>query len=109
MGKTKSDSTKEFEQEILKRQIKSVMMEVMDSILNEKLKDMIGPAVAESIGKIHNFPLTVKQFSALTGWETPRIYKMCQRGKLPHKKKGSKIIINLKDVNCQLLSLEHSE
>ena len=109
MGRGKSKSTRELEQEILKMQIKSEMIEEMDDIINDKLKDMIGPAVAESIGKIHNFPLTVKQFSSLTGWKDSKIYKMCQRGQIPHTKEGSKIYINLKDVNYQLLSLEWPE
>ena len=105
MGKNKSESTQEFERRILKMQIKDEVIEEMDDIIAERLNKLIGPAVAESLGSIMDFPLTVKQMAALTGRTEANIYKMCQRGQIPYTKAGTQIHINLKDVNIQLLAL----
>lgn len=109
MGIQKSESTKDFERQILKMQIKDEMTEELGDIISEKLKEMIGPAVAHELGSILDFPLTVKQLASLTGRKESNIYKMCQRGQIPYTKVGSQIHINLKDVNNQLLRLHRPQ
>ena len=109
MGIHKSESTQEFERKILKMQIKDEVIEEMDDIISEKLKELVGPAVADTLGSILDFPLTVKQLASLTGRTEANIYKMCQRNQIPYTKVGSQIHINLKDVNNQLLSLHRPE
>ena len=109
MGANKNESTQEFERKILKMQIKEEMIDEMDDIIAEKLKNLVGPAVAETLGSILDFPLTVKQLASLTGRTEANIYKMCQRKQIPYTKVGSQIHINLKDVNNQLLCLHRPE
>ena len=113
MGMNKSESTQDFERRILKMQIKDEVVEEvveeMDGLITERLKELIGPAVAEQLGSILDFPLTVKQLASLTGRTEANIYKMCQRKQIPYTKVGSQIHINLKDVNNQLLRLYDPE
>lgn len=109
MGIHKSESTRDFERRILKMQIKDEIIEEMDDIISERLKDLVGPAVADTLGNILDFPLTVRQMASLTGRTEANIYKMCQRNQIPYTKIGSQIHINLKDVNNQLLGLHRSE
>ncbi len=106
MGLEKSESTRDLEKRILKMEIKEEVIEDMDDIISDKLKELIGPAVAETLGSILDFPLTVKQLASLTGRKEANIYKMCQRGQIPYTKVGTKIHINLKDVSNQLLYLQ---
>lgn len=105
MGRDKSESTQEFERRILKMQIKDEVIDEMDDIIAERLKKLIGPAVAESLGSILDFPLTVKQLATMTGRTEANIYKMCQRKQIPFTKVGTQIHINLKDVSIQLLDV----
>ena len=109
MGREKSESTREFENRILKMQIKDEVIEEMDDIIAERLRSLVGPAVAESLGSILDFPLTVKQLAKLTGRTESNIYKMCQRGQIPYTKAGTQIHINLKDVNMHLLEIHNPE
>ena len=109
MEHEKSVNMREFERKILKMQIKEEMMDEMEDIISDRVKQMIGPAVAESLGAILDFPLTVKQFASLSGRTESNIYKMCQRGQLPYTKVGSQIHINLKDVNYYLLCLHRAD
>jgi len=105
MGYNRSNAGRELERKILKLQLKDEMLEEMDCIIAERLKGLVGPAVAETLGSILDFPLTVKQMASLTGRTEACIYKLCQRNQIPYTKVGSKIYINLKDVNNQLLGL----
>lgn len=105
MGWEKTESTQEIERRILKMQIKDEVIDEMEDIIAESLKKLIGPAVAESLGSILDFPLTVKQMASLTGRTEANIYKMCQRKQIPFTKVGSQIHINLKDVSIQLLDV----
>lgn len=113
MGMNKSESTQEFERRILKMQIKDEikdeMTEELKEMISDRLQELIGPAVAEHLGSILDFPLTVKQLASLTGRTEANIYKMCQRKQIPYTKVGSQIHINLKDVNNQLLRLHRPE
>ena len=94
-----------LEKKILKLQIKNEMVQE----LYKRIKVLVGPFVAESIGTILNFPLNVKQIASLSGKTEASIYKMCQRGQIPHTKVGTRIYINLKDVNNQLLRVQAPE
>ena len=109
MGMQRSESAKELEHRILKMQIKEEVIEEMDDIIAEKLRNIVGPVVAEKLGEILDFPLTVKQLASLTGRTEANIYKMCQRKQIPFTKVGTQIHINLKDVNNQLLRLQYSD
>ena len=103
MGQNKSERREAIEKKLLKIQIKNEMVEELDDLIYDKIKVMIGPFVAESLGSILDFPLNVKQIASLTGKSEASIYKMCQRGHIPHIKRGARIYINLKDVNEELL------
>lgn len=109
MGQHKSESTLELERRILKMQIKEEVIDEMEDIISEKMKGLIRPAVAEELGSILDFPLTVRQMASLTGRTEANIYKMCQRKQIPYTKSGNQIHINLKDVNNQLLHLHRAE
>lgn len=109
MGQQQSESSKEFERRILKMQVKEEVIEEVEGIISEKVKEMIGPAVADTLGTILDFPLTVKQLASMTGRTQANIYKMCQRGQIPYTKVGTQIHINIKDVNDQLLCLKRRE
>jgi len=98
-----------LDKKILKLQIKSEMVQELDNIIEERVKVIVGPFVAESIGNILDFPLNVKQIASLSGKTEASIYKMCQRGQIPYTKTGTRIYINLKDVNHQLLGLHTPE
>ena len=106
MGIPKKDCTLDIERRILKIQIKEELMEELDDIILEKLKEVIGPIVAEKLGSLFNFPLTIKQVAALTGRTENNIYKMCQRHQIPYTKSRGQVHINLKDINRHLLDLE---
>ena len=108
MGAPKKESTREIERRILKIQIKEELLEELDDILLEKLKELIGPVVAEKLGILFDFPLTIKQVASLTGRTENNIYKMCQRNLIPFTKTKGTIHINLKDINRHLLDLEWS-
>lgn len=103
MGQNKSEKREAIEKKLLKIQIKNEMVEELDDLIYDKIKVMIGPFVAESLGSILDFPLNVKQISSLTGKSEASIYKKCQRGQIPHIKRGTRIYINLRDVNEELL------
>ena len=79
MGMNKSESTQEFERRILKMQIKDEikdeMTEELKEMISDRLQELIGPAVAEHLGSILDFPLTVKQLASLTGRTEANIYK----------------------------------
>lgn len=90
-------------------QIKEEVIDEMEDIISEKMKGLIRPAVAEELGSILDFPLTVRQMASLTGRTEANIYKMCQRKQIPYTKSGNQIHINLKDVNNQLLHLHRAE
>ena len=109
MGQQQSESSKEFERRILKMQVKEEVIEEVEGIISEKVKELIGPAVADTLGTILDFPLTVKQLASMTGRTQANIYKMCQRGQIPYTKVGTQIHINIKDVNDQLLCLKRRE
>lgn len=109
MGQQQSESSKEFERRILKMQVKEEVIEEVEVIISEKVKELIGPAVADTLGTILDFPLTVKQLASMTGRTQANIYKMCQRGQIPYTKVGTQIHINIKDVNDQLLCLKRRE
>ena len=109
MGQLKSESARELEHRILKMQIKEEVIEEMDDIIAEKVQSILGQAVAQKLGTILDFPLTVSQLAALTGRSKANIYKMCQRKQIPFTKSGTQIHINLKDVNYQLLRLQCSD
>lgn len=109
MGQQHSESSKEFERRILKMQVKEEVIEEVEGIISEKVKELIGPAVADTLGTILDFPLTVKQLASMTGRTQANIYKMCQRGQIPYTKVGTQIHINIKDVNDQLLCLHRRE
>lgn len=109
MGQQQSESSKEFERRILKMQVKEEVIEEVEGIISEKVKELIGPAVADTLGTILDFPLTVKQLASMTGRTQANIYKMCQRGQIPYTKVGTQIHINIKDVNDQLLCLKRCE
>ncbi len=109
MGQEKNQSKLDVERLILKSIVKEEVVEEIEDIITEKLKVLIGPAVAESLGSILDFPLTVKQMASLTGRTEANIYKMCQRNQIPYTKVGSQIHINLRDVNDQLLCLKRTE
>lgn len=106
MSKEKEDSRQEFDQQILKLQIKEELKDELGDIVYDKLQELIGPAVAEHLGNYLDFPLTVRQMAKLTGRTEANIYKMCQRDQIPYTKVGTQIHINLKDVNAQLLSVK---
>ena len=109
MGQQQSESSKEFERRSLKMQVKEEVIEEVEGIISEKVKELIGPAVADTLGTILDFPLTVKQLASMTGRTQANIYKMCQRGQIPYTKVGTQIHINIKDVNDQLLCLKRRE
>lgn len=109
MGQQRSEERMALEKKILKLQIKNEMVQELDSIIYKRIKVLVGPFVAESIGAILNFPLNVKQIASLSGKTEASIYKMCQRGQIPHTKVGTRIYINLKDVNNQLLRVQAPE
>lgn len=109
MGQQQSESSKEFERRILKMQVKEEVIEEVEGIISEKVKELVGPAVADTLGTILDFPLTVKQLASMTGRTQANIYKMCQRGQIPYTKVGTQIHINIKDVNDQLLCLKRRE
>lgn len=81
----------------------------MSNLIADKLRELVGPVVTESIENILDFPLTVKQMAKLTGRSEENIYKMCQRKQIPYTKYGKLIHINLKDVNDQLLFIKKHE
>jgi len=93
----------EYEKNLLKLEIKDEIHEELVDLISETMKGLIGPAVSERIGALLEYPLTVRQMASLAGRSEACIYKMCQRGQIPFSKVGSKIYINLKDVNGQLL------
>lgn len=105
MGQNKSEERMALEKKILKLQIKNEMIQELDSIIDKRVRVLIGPFVAETLGNILDFPLNVKQIASLSGKSEASIYKKCQRGQIPHTKVGTRIYINLKDVNHQLLGL----
>lgn len=109
MGANKQESTRDFERRILKMEVKESVVEDLEEIIDEKLSVKVGPLVAEKLGLILNFPLTVKQLSEITGRTEGNIYKMCQRGQIPCTKVGRQLHINLKDLNIQLLRLDRQE
>lgn len=102
----KSETRIETERQILKLQLKEEMKNELGEIIAEKLEELIGPAVADWLGNILDFPLTVKQLAKMTGRTESNIYKMCQRAQIPFTKSGKHIHINLRDVNDQLLCLK---
>lgn len=101
----KSKQTIEIEQALLKLQLKDEIMDELDDVIRDRIKEIAGPTVLMIIGDILDFPLSVLQIAKLMGKTESGVYKMCQRGKLPHKRVGSKIYINLKDINQQLLEI----
>ena len=109
MGAPKKENTREIERRLLKQQIKEELLEDLDDIILEKMQVIIGPVVAEKLGILFNFPLTIKQVASITGRTENNIYKMCQRNQIPFTKTGGQIHINLKDINRHLLDLEWSE
>lgn len=109
MGKDNKESAQDFERKILKMQIRDEVIEELDDIIVEKLKELVGPAIAETMGAFMDIPVTVKQLASLMGRTTDNVYKMLQRNQIPYTKVGSQIHINLKDVKNQLLCLKRQE
>ena len=99
----------EYDRQILKSQIKEELRDEMRKLIIDKLRELVGPVVSESIGNLLDFPLTVKQMARLTGRTEQNIYKMCQRDQIPYTKAGKQIHINLRDVNDQLLFIRKHE
>lgn len=77
--------------------------------LESYFEDMILAVMTRQIGKILDFPLTVKQVASLTGRSKHNIYKMCQRDKLPYTKVGKTVLISLRDITSVLYTELDSE
>jgi len=92
----------------LKREIKEQVIEEITPIIYERIKEVIGPSVAEGLQSFMDFPLTVRQVASMTGRTPDSVYKMCRRCKIPFTKLGSYIHISLKDLN-NLLQKEREE
>ena len=73
--------------------------DIKQANFEEYLEDKILEILSRHLGKILNFPLSVKQVAELTGKTEHNIYKMCERGILPHTKVGRSTFINLRHLS----------
>lgn len=99
-----------FDKSALKEEIKEELIEEWKDEVKDVVKDsldkLVGPIVAEKLGNLFDFPLTVNQLATLSGRKKNTIYKMCERNQIPYTRVGKFIHINIKDVNHHLLNIE---
>ncbi len=98
-----SKSSWDIQMEILKKQVKNEIIGEIDELIKERLLEILGPAIADKIVDVLDFPYSVKQFADLTGYTKENIYKMCQRGQLAYKKRLKHIYIDPKEVKNVML------
>ena len=92
----------ELTDEMLERVQNAIYLKLKGDIKSE-LVSIIKENVAEFVGSLLDYPLTVKQTAKLTGRSEDNIYKMCRRGRIPYTKIGTQIHINLRDINSVLI------
>lgn len=92
----------ELTEEVLERVQNAIYLKLKGDIKSEIVL-IIKENVAEYVGSLLDFPLTVRQTAQLTGRTEENIYKMCKRGRIPYTKIGSQIHINLRDINSVLI------
>ncbi len=98
----------ELTDEVLERVQKAIYHKLKGDIESE-LISIIKENVAEFVGSLLDYPLTVRQTAKITGRSEDNIYKMCKRGRIPFTKIGSQIHINLRDVNSVLILVNKDE
>lgn len=84
-------------------QLRESLFKDLKQDLDKRMSDIIKGSVADFVGSILEFPLTVKQVAKLTGRSEDNIYKMCQRGVIPYTKVGGQIHINLREIKSALI------
>ena len=89
--------------------LRETIYEDLKQDIENRLSDIIRGSVADFVGSILQFPLTVRQVAKLTGRTEENIYKMCQRGIIPYSKVGSQIHINLKEIKSALILVNDVE
>ena len=94
--------------EVLDR-VQTAIYQKLKSDIETELASTIKGNVAECVGSLLDYPLTVRQAAKLTGRSENNIYKMCKRGRIPYTKVGSQIHINLRDVNSVLILVNKDE
>ena len=94
----------ELTEEVLERVENAIYLKLKGEI-NSELVLIIKENVAEVVGSLLDYPLTVRQTAKLTGRTEENIYKMCKRGRIPYTKIGSQIHINLRDLNSVLIQV----
>jgi len=94
----------ELTEEVLERVENAIYLKLKGEI-NSELILIIKENVAEVVGSLLDYPLTVRQTAKLTGRTEENIYKMCKRGRIPYTKIGSQIHINLRDLNSVLIQV----
>ena len=98
----KNLNSQELSDEVLIK-LRKTIFEDLKQDLEKRLSDIIKGSVADCVGSIFEFPLTVRQVAKLTGRTEDNVYKMCQRGVIPYTKVGSQIHINLKEIKSALI------
>ena len=98
----------ELTEEVLERVENAIYLKLKGEI-NSELVLIIKENVAEVVGSLLDYPLTVRQTAKLTGRTEENIYKMCKRGRIPYTKTGSQIHINLRDLNSVLIQVNKGE
>lgn len=84
-------------------QLRVAIIEEVKRDLNKELPCIIKSISFKTIGKLLDFPLTVKQVSILTKRKIKTIYKMCDRKQIPFCKVGRTVYINIRDINRELI------
>ena len=98
----------ELTDEVLDR-VQKVIYHKLKGDIESELISIIKENVAEFVGSLLDYPLTVRQTAKITGRSEDNIYKMCKRGRIPFTKIGSQIHINLRDVNSVLILVNKDE
>ena len=94
--------------EVLERVEEAIYLK-LKGVIESELVVIIKENVAEFVGSLLDYPLTVRQVARLTGRSVANIYKMCKRGRIPYTKIGSQIHINLRDLNSVLILVNKDE
>lgn len=84
-------------------QIKKELFAELERDITLNIEKLVNGYVYKAIGTLLDFPLTVQQVAVLFGKNPKAVYKMCDRKQIPFTKVGTKVYINLRDINSELI------
>lgn len=64
----------------------------------------IAKLVAEEIANMNDSLLSISKVADMLGKSKPAIYKMCQRGQLPHHKQNGSLFFSQKEIENYFLN-----